>query len=80
MVPKIVPMAQNGLARVLTGVSGKPSGRGAGTRGERSSPVLDSKAEGNSEPCASLSASLALGIFREVFVYSAPDFSNVKEA
>lgn len=67
MVPSIVPMAQNGLARVLTGVSGKPRGRGADTRGKRSGPVLDSKAEGNSEPHANLLASLALGLLGEVF-------------
>lgn len=65
-VPRIVPMAQNGLARVLTAMSGKPGGRGADTRGERSGPVLDSKAEGNFESRASLSDSLALGILGEV--------------
>lgn len=59
-------MAQNSLVSVLTAVSGKPGGRGADTRGERSGPVLDSKAEGNSEPRASLSDSLALGILGEV--------------
>lgn len=59
-------MAQNSLASVLTAVSGKPGGRGADTRGEKSGPVLDSKAEGNSEPRASLSDSLALGILGEV--------------
>lgn len=67
MVTSIVPMAQNGLARMLTGMSGKPGGRGADTRGKRSGPVLDSKAEGNSEARASLSASLALGRLGEVF-------------
>lgn len=65
-MPRIVPMAQNGLARVLTAMSGKPGGRGADTRGERSGPVLDSKAEGNFESRASLSDSLALGILGEV--------------
>lgn len=58
-------MAQNSLASALTAVSGKPGGRGADTRGERSGPVLDSKAEGNSEPRAGLSDSLALGIVGE---------------
>lgn len=79
MVPGIVPTAQNGLARMITGMSGEPSGRGDDANGERSGPVLAPKAEGDSEPCASLSCSLALGILGEILYMQAQTFQMLRK-